>query len=211
MKSGSSQRRIDRRHLLKVVLAYGVVVAALPAIAQPRPSPIGTIEEVRGEAFAEQNGERRKLATKGEIFVGDLLSTGNNSRLVMKLGAATTIKLGAETRLKVDRYLADTGGEFDMQAGHVMFERTGKPATQGITFKSPYGLLAVRGTRFYAGPNRGAFALLVGKGRVEVTAGGNSVMVRPQRGIDIKTPGARSTTPANWKAPRIREMLANFR
>lgn len=209
------QMPFDRRDVIKAALGIAAAGVAAPALAQPRTEPrtgpIGTIEEIRGEGFAESNGERRRLAARGDVFVGDLLSTGSNALLVMKLGAATTIKLGADSRLKVDRYLAETGGEFDIQAGHMMFERTGKPATQGITFKSVYGLLAVRGTRFYAGPNRGQFALLVGEGRVEVTAGGRSVMVRPQEGIDIKSPGAPSTTPAPWQLPRIREMLANFR
>ncbi len=202
---------IRRRDVLKAGAGIAGVLLAAPVLAQTRATPIGTIEAVRGEAFAEANGERRKLAAKGEIFVGDVLSTGADARLVMKLGAATTIKLGADSRLKVDRYLAETGGEFDMQAGHMMFERTGKPASQGITFKSAYGLLAVRGTRFYAGRNRGQFAVLVGEGRVEVTAGGRSVMVRPQEGIDIKQPGAQPTAPAAWRLPRVREMLANFR
>lgn len=200
-----------RRDLLKAGLGLAGTLVASGAFAQSRPTPIGTIEEIRGEAFAEGDGARRALSTNGDIFVGDLLSTGNGARLVMKLGAATTIKLGEQSRLKIDRYLAETGGEFDMQAGHVMFERTGKPATQGITFKSAFGLLAVRGTRFYAGPNRGQFALLVGHGRVEVTAGGTTVMVRRQEGIDIHSPGAPPTTPAAWKLPRIREMQGIFR
>lgn len=204
-------RLITRRDIFKTAIAFAGASLPGPTLAQTRPSPIGAIDEIRGEAFAESNGERRKLAAKGDIFVGDVLSTGNNALIVMKLGPATTIKLGADSRLKVDRYLAETGGEFDMQAGHMMFERTGKPTTQGITFKSVYGLLAVRGTRFYAGPNQGQFALLVGEGRVEVTAGGRTVMVRPQQGIDIKSPGSQPTTPAAWRLPRVREMLANFR
>jgi ferric-dicitrate binding protein FerR (iron transport regulator) len=201
----------DRRRLLGAGIGLVALAAVAPVRAQPRPAPIGNIAEVSGEAFAEQGGTRRLLAPRGDVLVGDVLTTGTNTRVVLKLGAATTIKLGAEARLKIERYLAEAGGEFDMQAGHMMFERTGKPASQGITFKSAYGLIAVRGTRFYAGPNRGAFALLVGEGRVEVTAAGRSVMVLPQQGIDIKAPGQPPTTPAAWKVPRIREMQANFR
>ena len=197
-----------RRAILKIGAGLAGVLIAGPALAQVKPAPIGTIEEIRGEVCAEQGGERRALVPKGDVFVGDVL---NNARLVLKLGAATTIKLGAQTRLKIDRYLAETGGEFDMQAGHVMFERKGKPATDGITFRSVYGLLAVRGTRFYAGQNRGAFALLVGEGKVEMTAANRTVMVLPQQGIDIKAPGAPPTVPAAWAVPRIREMQGNFR
>lgn len=200
----------DRRAILKAGAGLAGALIAAPVLAQARVAPIGTIEEVRGEAFAEKDGQRRPLAPKGEIYDGDLLSTGSGARLVMKLGAATTIKLGAASRLKIDRYLAETGGEFDMQAGHLMFERKGKPATQGITFRSAYGLMAVRGTRFYAGPSRGVFGVLVGEGKVEVTAANRAVLVLPQQGVDIKAPGQPPTAPAAWALPRIREMLANF-
>src|SRR5262249_33890998 len=153
----------------------------------------------------------RELKRQSDIFIGDLVATGNNGRLVLKLGPATTIKLGGLSKLRIDRYLAETDGEFEMMAGHMPFEHRGKPASEGFLFRSGYGLMAVRGTRFYAGPNRGQFAVLVGEGLVEVTAGGLAVLVGPQQGIDIKAPGQRSSAPALWKIPRIREMQANFR
>ncbi len=205
---------VDRRNALKLGAALtvgGIWTGTARAVAQPVAAAIGTVAEMRGDVQAEAEGKRRPLQMQGEIFVGDTLVTGDNALLVLKLGAATTIKLGAQTRLKVERYLAETGGVFDMQAGHMMFERRGKQASEGITFRSAYGLMAIRGTRFYAGPNRGQFALLVGEGRVEVTAGGRSVMVRPQEGIDIKSAGQASTTPARWQPARVQEMLANFR
>lgn len=210
MQSSRPGRDMNRRQFLGAGAGLVGALAAAPTIAQSR-APIGAIEEMRGEAFAEQGSDRRPLSPNGELFVGDLLTTGDNARLVMKLGPATTIKLGAQARLKIDRYLADVGGEFDMQAGHMMFERRGKPTTEGISFRSAYGLLAVRGTRFYAGPNRGQFAVLVGAGKVEVTAGNRTVMVLPQQGIDIKAPGQPPTEPAPWQAARIREMQGNFR
>ena len=202
---------IDRRAVLQAGAGLAATSLAEPLLAQPRPSPAGSIDELRGEAFAETGNDRRRLAPKGEVFVGDLLTTGANALVVLKLGEATTIKLGAQAKLRIDRYLAEAGGEFDMQAGHLMFERRGKPATEGITFRSAYGLLAVRGTRFYAGPNRGQFALLVGEGLVQMSAGGRTVLVRPQEGIDIKAPGQPPTVPAAWALPRIREFQRNFR
>lgn len=207
----SDDRTIDRRTLLQTGACLTAALGSGPLLAQAKPTPIGTIEELRGDAFAEQGSDRRTLSAKANIFVGDLLTTGNNALIVLKLGEATTIRLGAQAKLKIDRYLADVGGEFDMQAGHLMFERRGKQATEGITFRSAYGLLAVRGTRFYAGPNRGGFALLVGEGLVQVSAAGRTVLVRPQEGIDIKAPGQPPTVPAAWGVPRIREFQRNFR
>lgn len=211
MQDDLFRRHLDRRALLGTAAGLVTTMAARPVLAQAKAAPIGTVEEIRGEVHAERDGTRRPLTKQGEVFVGDLLSTGNSALLTLKLGPATTIKLGALARLKIDSYLAETGGEFDMLAGHLQFERKGKPATQGIQFRSAYGLMAVRGTRFYAGPNRGAFALLVGEGRVEVTAAGRSVMVGAQQGIDIKAPGQPPTVPNTWALPRIREMQANFR
>lgn len=202
---------IDRRTLLQAGAGLAASVAAGPVVAQAKPVPVGMIDDLRGEAFAEQGSDRRKLSAKGEVYVGDLVTTGSGALMVLKLGEATTIRLGSQARLKIDRYLAEAGGEFDLQAGHLMFERRGKPATEGITFRSAYGLLAVRGTRFFAGPNRGQFALLVGEGLVQVSAGGRTVLVRPQQGIDIKAPGQPPTVPAAWSVPRIRELQRSFR
>ena len=131
--------------------------------------------------------------------------------MVVKLGAQTTLKLGAEARLKLDKYLAETGGEFDLMAGSLFFERNGPPAKDGIQFRNAYGLIAVRGTRFYAGPSRGVFGILVGHGRVAVTAGGKTVVLGPQQGTDIAAIGAAPTEPRNWPTGRVREMQAQFR
>jgi len=201
---------LDRRSILVAGCGAFIGLGGVSAAALGQSAPIGAVDEVRGEASAELQGKHRELKKQSEIFVGDLLATGNNGRLVLKLGPATTIKLGAAARLRIDRYLAETGGEFELVGGHIQFERHGKPAADGITFRSAYGLMAVRGTRFYAGPNRGQFAVLVGEGLLEVTAGGLAVLVHPQQGIDIKAPGQRPSTPRPWQTGRIREMQANF-
>src|SRR5262245_66644307 len=109
----------DRRGFLIAGFGLAAAVASAPALAQKQPAPIGSVEDARGEAHAELNGVRRELKRQGDIFVGDMLATGNNGRLVLKLGPATTIKLGALSRLRIDRYLAETGGAFEIMAGHL--------------------------------------------------------------------------------------------
>jgi hypothetical protein len=212
MRHTGTARHLHRRDLLIAGGSLIGSVAARPLLAQGVLAPIGKVADLRGDASAERAGTPPlPLGRQADIFVGDLLSTSRDARLTLRLGPATTIRLGGDTRLKIERYLAEVGGELDLQAGHLMFQRTGKPASDGITFRSAYGLMAVRGTRFFAGPNRGQFAVLVGEGIVEVSAGGRTVLVRPQQGIDIKAPGQPPTTPATWKLPRIREMQQSFR
>lgn len=212
MTDSRIDRAIDRRTAIRMGVALAGLATAGVSQSQPAAAAIGVVQELRGTVDAERDGKRIPLALKGNVMPGDTLITGDNALVVLQLGPSTTIKLGAQARLKIERYLAEVGGTFDLQAGPMFFERRGaKPASEGITFRNAYGLIAVRGTRFYAGPNRGAFAVLVGEGRVEVTAGGRTVMVRPQEGIDIKAPGQPPTAPAPWRLPRIREMQGYFR
>jgi hypothetical protein len=170
----------------------------------------GQVEQVRGEAVAEAQGTQRPLVPSEQVFVGDLVRTGEHARLGLRLGKATTVKLGALTRLKIDRYIVDAGGEFDLGSGSVQFEGASKSHTPDLKFKSVYGLIAVRGTRFYAGMSRGKFGVLVGTGRVQVTAGGRTVIVGPRQGTDIAAPGARPSTPKRWANRRIADMVRRF-
>src|SRR5262249_7773399 len=135
--------------------------------------------------------------------------TGDGARLRLRLGRRTTLRLGERTQIKIDRYLVDAGGNIDLLEGAILFERAGKPAATELKFKSPYGLIAVRGTRFFAGPSRGVFGVFVEAGKVEVMSAGSRVILGPRQGTDIRQMGAPPTNPAFWKRPRIREALAS--
>ena len=166
---------------------------------------------VKGEAYGEQSGVRRKLAVGAKVFVGDLLSTGPEARLFLNLGKNTTLKLGGGAQVRIDRYLIDAGGEFNLISGPIQFERTVKSPNPDLKFRSVYGLIAVRGTRFFAGPSKGVFGVLVGHGRVEVTGGGRSVLVGAQQGTDFARIGARPSPVKTWGGARVQEALASVR
>src|SRR5262249_16034617 len=81
----------------------------------------GTVEDVKGEAFAEAAAVRRALDRAAPLFLGDTVGTGIESRLGMRLGRETTIRLGEKARLKIDRFLVNAGGEVTLQAGPRLF------------------------------------------------------------------------------------------
>lgn len=191
--------------------ALGLLAAGFPLHMAAAAAEAGAVDALSGAALAELEGKRRDLKQKESVFFGDMVTTSDKSLLTLKLGAATTLKLGAKAQMRIDRYLADAGGVFDLVSGPMMFERTGPKAKGDIQFRSAYGLMAVRGTRFYAGMNRGKFAVLVGTGRVDVTAGGETVSIGPQQGTDIAAPGAAPSPVARWSATRIDEMLHAFK
>lgn len=182
----------------------------LPAPAVFAGEIAGTVGELRGAVTAGAGTESRSLTSGAEVFIGDTVKTGPGAVVVLQLGKRTTLKLGAETNIEIDRYLADAGGEIDLLAGAILFERTGPPASDPLNVKSAYGLIAVRGTRFYAGPSNGKFGVLVGTGRVEVTGGSKKVSVGWQEGTDIASSGAQPTDPKRWALPRIKAMQKLF-
>lgn len=174
-------------------------------------SPAGEVAAMKGTASATAGDRSRNLETKSSVFVGETVATSAGSRMLMRLGQRTTLRLGEATRIKIDRYIVDAGGEIDLGQGAVQFERVGPRSKEPLTIRSEYGLIAVRGTRFFAGPSRGKFGILVGSGRVEVTSGGKTVTVGPQQGTDIERPGAPPSKPGTWKHRRVREALRSVR
>ena len=197
----------------RAVLAAGahlIAVSLLPVEAWAL-SPAGEVASVRGLAEAEANGLKRALATKAPVYEGELVMTGDDARLALMLGARSILRLGAQTRVRIDRYLVDAGGEFDLQSGAIEFERAKGAPKADLNFRSAYGLIAVRGTRFFAGPSKGVFGVSVDNGRVDVVAGSKIVSVGPGLGTDIAKPGDAPAPVGKWKAPRIQAALASVR
>jgi ferric-dicitrate binding protein FerR (iron transport regulator) len=192
---------LDRRSLLGGAAA-ALFLAPVDAVAQ-NAQPAGTVEEVQGEASATANGEPRKLDRSTEVFVEEMLATGRQSRLAVRLGRDTRLRLGEETRLKIDKYIVQAGGEISLVSGAMLFNRT-NPAPEPMKIRSPFGLIAVRGTRFFVGPSANVFGVFVERGRLEVSAAGRSVTLRAGEG----RPGAPPTRPKKWGPPRIKAALA---
>ena len=116
----------NRRWLLcHGVLALPFILAGTPARAADR---VGSVEEVKGETFAELDGGRRTLDRAAPVFLGDEVVTGVASKLGMRLGRDTTIRLGEQARLKIDRFLVDAGGEMTLRSGPLLFDRPRRSA-----------------------------------------------------------------------------------
>lgn len=189
---------IDRRTLL---LAAGGSLLAWPAHAQ-RPEQAGAVNALTGSAFAEAGKERRVLDKTAPVFIGDKVGTEPNSRLTMLLGSDTTIRLGERTSVTIDRFIVNAGGEIVLNSGRLLFDR---PSTgPAVQIRSPYGLIAVRGTKFFAGMLDDKFAVFVERGRVDVSAARRTVSLAAGQGTDIARRGAPPSEVKAWGAPRIK-------
>jgi ferric-dicitrate binding protein FerR (iron transport regulator) len=203
--TGLGDIKRDRRWLLRDgILLLPFILALRPARAVEQ---AGSVEDVTGEAFAERESVHRTLDRAAPVFLNEEVATGVASRLGMRLGRNTTVRLGEQARLKIDRFLVDAGGEMTLRSGPLLFD--GKPQRAGLQIRSPFALIAVRGTRFFAGPSNDRFGVFVARGSVSVTAAGQQVVLREGEGTDVASPGAPPTPVKRWGAERVRAALAS--
>lgn len=186
------------------------VVAALLAVsvgttASRAAEPAGTVTAISGHGLAEAGGRERPLANGDGVRNGDTVRTERESRMSLRLGRATAVHLGPKTRLRIEPHLAEAGGELELVEGGFVYDhaqRTGERPERSEV-RSPYGLIAVRGTRFFAGETNGRFGIFVAEGRVDVSAGGRTVRLTPGLGTDFARVGDAPSRPRKWSEIRI--------
>jgi hypothetical protein len=207
-RSVDSWSRFNRQSLAILCTLACVWISIQKACAA---DAAGEVEDLRGNAFAEAAQQHRSLDKTSPLYVGDRVSTGAASRLTMRLGKDTTIKLGENTQLVIDRFLPETGGEITLESGPMLFDRPVGAKRLPIQIRSAYALIAVRGTQFFAGPSNGVFGVFVQNGTLEVSAAGKTVTLSAGQGTNLQTPGASPTAPVNWGQPRIDAAYASVR
>jgi len=197
---------MNRRFFLTLmagVAAYGGGGVASAADAA------GTVTALTGKAVAVSSEGERALSSGAAIRDGDVITTAAASRLTLRLGRSTTVHLGPATRLKVEPHLAEAGGVLELVDGSMLYDHVRTPGSgpSNALVRSPYGLIAVRGTRFWAGRSKGRFGVFLDHGRVEVSAAGRTVQLTPGLGTDMASAGDPPAAPRRWPEARVREAL----
>ncbi|SFK33823.1 hypothetical protein [Methylocapsa palsarum] len=190
-------------------LLGGAACAAVLSSASRAANAAGSVESCLGLADAEAHGATRVLGSGAEVFVGDLISTHEAARLVMLLGVATRIHMGGSVRMRIDKYLAETRGELHFESGPVLLDRNEGAPAMDLRLRSPFGAIALRGTRFFAGPSKGVFGVFVERGIVDFTAGGRTVRLTAGEGSDVRRPGGTPTAPSRWSSERALDALSS--
>jgi hypothetical protein len=149
------------------------------------------------------------LQVSADVFVGDLIETEANSGLTMHLGKATVVKLGALAKFRIDKYVVDAGGLLDLDQGPLVIDHDDSAKSERLRVRSPFCLIAVRGTMLFAGPSKDVFGVFVGRGVVMVTGGGRTVTLRRGEGTNIAKPGATPSQPKMWGPERVTAALAS--
>jgi hypothetical protein len=99
------------------------------AVAEPRAVKVGTVESIVGACTRRgSDGEKVRLALGSPIFMDDILATGADGRLGLRLGEATHLDIEEHTRVRIDRFLVDRGGYLILRGGGLLFDRPSAPA-----------------------------------------------------------------------------------
>jgi hypothetical protein len=196
-----------RRRAIMIAGAAALAVTSRPSDATP---PAGHVEAATGESTAARlSAPPRKLMPPEAVFIGDLIATQVQSTLELSLGAATHIRLGPETAFRIDRFVVNAGGVLVLDRGAMLYDHEPKDGGDALAVRTPFGLLAVRGTRFFAGPTKGEFSVFVERGVVMITGVNTFVTLGPGEGTGIATPGGEPSPPVAWGKPRIAEAMAS--
>lgn len=203
---------MSRQTKLQFVLNRRQAIVAAAAAITPVPvwaaAEAGVIESAEGKTWAVGSGAR-DLAAQAAVFMGEEIGTGPDSRLAMLLADTTRILMGPQTTLTIDQYTAEAGGELVLGDGAMLFDRTESAPKTLVNLSTTFGLIAVRGTRFFAGPSKGKFGVFVERGEVLLSGGGGQVSLLPGFGSDIAQPGQPPSSPVKWGQARIDAAMAS--
>ncbi|HWU62718.1 MAG TPA: FecR family protein [Ensifer sp.] len=226
----SVEFRMRGRGLSRRAFTGGMAGGVVFGLIRPAAGDValGKVLSIDGELTRNGPARTEVLTVGTSLMESDLLATGRQSFAKLKLGSDTDILLGPETQLLIDRYLAGQGGELQLMSGQMLFDRPAGLPKIDLTVKTTFGMIGVRGTKFFAGPLNGVFSVYVEHGRVDVSNAGVSRRVGAGEGLDIAPPegsvrslgnGARDAAamarlaipglPSRWADVRIRDAYAS--
>jgi hypothetical protein len=144
----------DMRDVLRFVagLVVVMVVAATPVYAQQL-TPAGHVKTVSGTALIVRDGATTPAKPGVPIYATDTLRTGVDGAVGVTLRDDTRVSLGANSEMKVDRYVYAPGEgglgmvlKFLRGAAVYVSGRMAKLAPDSIRLETPSGIVGVRGT-----------------------------------------------------------------
>jgi hypothetical protein len=193
----------DRRSLLASLGLAAALSQAPSAMAAIQARPVGNVANVRGAAFAERGRDNVSLYDRSPVLLDDIVRTEPESRCALLFGTATTVRLGANVKLRIDRFIVNAGGVLTLEHGAVHVDKTDSARTQRLLLNSPYALIAIRGTSYFAGLLPDGFGVFVERGVVDVAAAGKRVRLAAGQGTRITAPGLQPEDPVVWGSQKI--------
>src|SRR5882672_3222960 len=185
-----------------MLLRSGLFVLLLFAADLLQAAPDAIVEGLQLPAWVTRDGKRQPLAAGTELRSSDEVATGGNSRLLLRLGDGSAVKLGENGKLRLSdlvqkrkqSFMAATlkvlEGAFRFTTGAAAKSR----GTRDITVQFPTVTAGIRGTDIW-GKNLGDKEVLVLiEGKVTVTRTGDQPVQMSDPLTYLQAPKAGSAT-----------------
>lgn len=151
-------------------------IAAAMAIAAAHAQP-ATVEAVQYPAWLERDGLAVPLAPGTKLQARDRVRTGANSRVQVKLGEGSTVKVGENAQLVVER-LEDASvfrAGLNMVTGAIRFttDAASSGKARNVEIKAKNVTAGVRGTDLWGKATEDRDWVVLIEGRISVAAAGH--------------------------------------
>ena len=164
-----------------MLLRSGLLVLLLVAADLALAAPDAAVEGIQLPAWVTRDGKRQPLALGSELKSNDEVSTGANSRLLLRLGDGSVVKLGENGKLllsdivqrRKEGFIAATLKVLEGAFRFTTEAAAKRRSTRDITVQFPTVTAGIRGTDIW-GRNLGDKEVLVLiEGRITVTRAGD--------------------------------------
>jgi len=163
-------------------LFWMVIYLALPSQIF---ASVGVVEMVREKAALQRQGGQHPLIPQTELEPGDIITTGDEARVVIRLANQSVIRLGEHTRFQLEQFASADEiwkGVFNVIKGIFRFTAAGH---QKYDVKVQVGKaigLGIRGTDVFAKATWERDLVCLIEGRVMVQAGAvQAVLTQPRQ------------------------------
>jgi hypothetical protein len=184
-----------------------LVVFFLASIAAAQPVPAGVVDRIQGQALAVQNANVRPLTPGSEVFVGEILSTGSDARLEIRLFDDSIFTLAEESSFVIVDFTFGGAaneprilmrlmeGAFLAVSGAIAVAENGNMIVQ-----TSVATIGIRGTTVWGGPLDGLFRVVLLDGNLATVSNADGTLALDQidAGTIITGPGASPTIPSPW-------------
>lgn len=156
---------------VSVAVAACLALAAIahPGVAMAAAAQVGEADLVVSMVRGTVGQITRELAIKDDVYTEEVVETTADAATRIVFLDGTELSMGPSSRMVLDRYVYDPNagtGELVMRTVSGVFEfASGSIPAEGYDLRTPFGNLAVRGTRLRLVVSPGA------QGVVEVTEG----------------------------------------
>lgn len=208
-------RSRETRQIALALISLALLALSVPGHAIAAGPSVGMVTKVVNDAEVVTGGAAVSASVGTVVHMQDEISTGANARLQVTFRDQTTLSLGENARVTIDRYVFDPdagAGEVALNAavGALRFAtgRLKNINNKQISITTPVAQLGVRGTDLWTGKVKGVHAAYVVEPIVDVrTQGGMQTLALAGQGTYINSPTAPPTPPTFWTAAEVAEAL----